>query len=198
MRLLARLLFALALLAGPAASAAQAVTLKDLVDLKKAGISDAVLVALIDSDGTVFQLTATEVRMLRDAGFSDSLIISVLNTAVQSRAQMDAQAQVTQQMWAAQAQQPTQIWNTPAPTDTAAPVPMWGEPTIPLGVVIAAPIVSPDYRYYRQAAPRFVPPQTPVYVAAPAVKPAPKVAPVYWGFGGQLRPDAWKDPGGGR
>ena len=196
MRLALRLIVALALLAGPAASAAQAVTLKDVIDLKKAGISDAVVVALIDSDATVFQLTASDVRTLRDAGFSDSLIVSILNTAVKSREQMaaQAQAQAAQQLWAAQQQQQP-VSNLP-PDQSSSPV--YAEPTVPAGFFVSTPYPAP--RYVRQQTPVYVP--VPVYVTGPVGRPArdqaPKAEPVYWGFGGQRRPDAWKEPGGGR
>jgi hypothetical protein len=167
MRLLALVIVLLALLAGPMASTAEAVTLKDLIDLKKAGLSDAVLVALIDSDATVFQLSAAEVRTLRDAGFSDSLIISILGTSTRDRQMREAQAAT------AAAAQP--LWTPPAqpPIDQPEPLP---------STYVAMPMTSPVYV--------FVPSGPTMFKGRPA---SAKTAPVYWGWGGKPRPDGWKE-----
>lgn len=214
MRLLAPVVVLLALLAGPMASMAEAVTLKDLIDLKKAGISDAVLVALIDSDGSVFQLTATEVRTLRDAGFSDSLIISILGTSTKDRQMREAQAAASAAAWA-QTQPPP--WTPPAPPpveQVAQPEPVYGPPVeiIEPVPVFVTPMPFPYASYGSVPTARRVsraplpstsvatPMTSPVYLFTPSISgvtrglPAPaRAAPVYWGWGGQPRPDGWKE-----
>ncbi|MEO7270394.1 MAG: hypothetical protein ABI211_00150, partial [Vicinamibacterales bacterium] len=46
-------------------TAAQAVTLKDIVDLSKAGLGDEVLLALIDVDGGVFDVDPLTLKSLK-------------------------------------------------------------------------------------------------------------------------------------
>jgi|KBSMisStandDraft_5_1062788.scaffolds.fasta_scaffold186671_2 hypothetical protein len=197
MRLLKRLVIAIVLLVG-SASVAQAVTLKDLIDLKKAGLSDAVLLALIDSDGTVFKLTATEVRTLRDAGFSDKLIISILGTSAKGREEIDAQAAAVQDLWAAQAALPPQPLVEPVPgypehlpvvlveTPTFATYPWYSYPLVGSTYGNVRATTQPgDFMFRGQS--QYRPPE-------PA---RPQQLPTYWGFGGQRRPDTWQAPGPG-
>ena len=80
MRQCLRVLLAAVLLLGPAASAGAA-TIQDLVKLKAAGLSDDILIALIESDGSVFQLKADDVISLRKQGLSERVIMAMLVTA---------------------------------------------------------------------------------------------------------------------
>lgn len=73
------------LLCGLSASA-EAVTLRDLVDLSKQGLSDDLLIALVDAEQSVFHLTAAEVRSLKEQGLSDRLLIHLLQTPAIHRA----------------------------------------------------------------------------------------------------------------
>jgi hypothetical protein len=52
-------------------TAAHAVTLKDIVDLSKAGLGDEVLLALIDVDGGVFDVDPVTLMGLKAAGVSE-------------------------------------------------------------------------------------------------------------------------------
>jgi len=55
-----------------------AVSLADIVQLAKAGLSDDVLVSLIQTDNTVFPLDAERILELRAAGVSERVIIALL------------------------------------------------------------------------------------------------------------------------
>src|ERR1017187_5910590 len=85
MRILAHLLIACALVAGPAVTTAEAVSVRDLGDLNRAGLTDDVLIALMESDASVFHLNATDIRSLHDLGLSDKVIVAMLNTSRRSR-----------------------------------------------------------------------------------------------------------------
>jgi hypothetical protein len=158
-----------------------------------------VILALIDSDGTIFKLTATEVRTLRDAGFSDKLIISILGTATKGRDQIDAESQAVQDLWAAQAALP--------PQPLVEPVPGYPE-HLPV-VVVEAPTYAtyPWYSYPVVGSIRNRPDQPTtkpgdfMYVGQSQYRPPqptrPQQPPGIWGFGGQLRPDSWQVPGPG-
>ncbi len=69
------------LLVGGTPDAAWAVSTRDLVELSRAGLSDEVLVALIEADGTIFHLDAPRILELRDAGLSERVITAMLKNA---------------------------------------------------------------------------------------------------------------------
>jgi len=188
MRLALRVLLALVIVAGPLAGRASAVTIKELLDYK-GRLSDDVLIALIESDGSVFHLSISDVASLRDKGLSDRVIIAMLKTAHR---------------------------NGPPPATAPAPTPAPDvAQTEPPTDVIDAPLDRPDQMYGMQepppempvsqpSAPTVVPVQPPdqvveyvpypvyVPVAVPVKQhPAPAPQPQYWGWGGQRRPDSW-------
>jgi hypothetical protein len=57
-----------------------AVTLRDLVELSRAGLGEDVLIALIDADGGKFTLTAAELLELRQEGLSDRVLVALLRS----------------------------------------------------------------------------------------------------------------------
>jgi hypothetical protein len=64
---------------------------------------------------------------------------------------------------------------------------------VPVPVYMAVPVVGsrPRHGHRRPVESTFVPFQSGPPRAQPA-EPPKKKEPVYWGFGGKLRPDAWK------
>jgi len=175
--------FALALLIGPAVSSAYAVTIRDLVALSKEGVSDAVLIALIETDGSRFLMTADDVRSVRAQGLSDAVIVAMIRTRP-----------------ILPPKEPAVVPAAPAPIAQPEPV---VAPPAPQPVIVQAPPVNvtqtvtqkvelPDDRPRRVEQ---IPVYVPVYVAVPT-RPVEvkKEEPVYWGWGGQRRPDAWKEP----
>src|SRR5262245_64253476 len=72
----ALLMVLLAALSAPAA----AVTTDQIVALKKAGVSDAVILALIERDRTVFTLAPEQIVALQREGLSEDLIIAMLRS----------------------------------------------------------------------------------------------------------------------
>ena len=61
--------------------AARAVTLDDLIALSKAGVSSDILVAVIDADRTIFNLTPADIVVLKKAGVPNAVIVKMLGTA---------------------------------------------------------------------------------------------------------------------
>lgn len=57
---------------------ADAVTIEDIIGLTRAGLSDEVLVALVETDGTVFTLTPAQLIELKKAGVSERVMVSML------------------------------------------------------------------------------------------------------------------------
>ena len=64
-------------------SPASAVTTKDVVSLSKAGVSDEVLLALIDRDKTIFTLDPDQLIALRNEGVSEAVVLAMLKSGRQ-------------------------------------------------------------------------------------------------------------------
>lgn len=161
---------ALVALLGPAVSQAFAITVHDLVALSREGVSDPILVALIETDGSKFTLSPDDVRGLRYQGLSDTVILAMIRTA---------KAKVP-------TEEPAPPVQMAPPADTvAAPQPVVVNQHVVQKVEVQAPQRQVEYS----------PVYVPVYVSVPT-KPVEvkKEEPVYWGWGGQRRPDAWKEP----
>jgi hypothetical protein len=75
------LLFALVI----APAAADAVTIRDIIALSKAGLPDDILSAVIDADRTIFTLDAEQILELKRAGVSDAVLLKM----VRSRREFD-------------------------------------------------------------------------------------------------------------
>jgi len=160
---------------------ADAITLREVVELTKAGVGEEVLLALIEIDQRVFPVDPATIRALKEAGVSEKVIVAIVRSG-----------------------------RTPAPPPEVEPVLVAPDPPPPQIVVVERerPIV------------REVSVPVPVYIAVPvdrhsrsghdnhstsahdaksadgdrddrSRKPA---EPVYWGWGGKLRPDAWGQP----
>jgi hypothetical protein len=186
------LVLAAALAFAPSAAAASNVTADDLVKLSAAGLNDDVLVALIESDGAVFKLSADDILALRERGLSQQVILAMLRTA--TRPAPGAATATT----APRDQRPASVPPPVATTATSEVVTVDPPPAPPPPVVVNVTQQvdqrveqprprEPDYL----TRPLYVTYPVPIHVA-PGVptRPAP---PVYWGFGGQRRPDTWRD-----
>jgi hypothetical protein len=183
------LVLAFALLIGPAVGRAYAVTIRDLVELSKEGVSDAVLIALIETDGSRFKMSPDDIRSVRSQGLSDAVIVAMLRTRPAAAPLRDGAAESLE----------------PAPAPAPPPMPaVETAPSAPEAVIVQAPPVTvtqtvtqtvqvPHER--RRVEVQQVPVYVPVYVGRPT-RPVEtkKEEPVYWGWGGKRRPDAWKEP----
>ena len=58
--------------------AADAITLRDIIELSKAGLSDEVLTAVIDADRTIFTLDKDQILELKKAGVSQAVLLKML------------------------------------------------------------------------------------------------------------------------
>ena len=145
------------------AAPAFAVTIRDLLNLKAAGMSDDILIALIQTDGSIFHLTADDVIALNRQGLSERVILAMIETARKAPlivpAAEDPQAEV-----AAVQQESVQVVQTET---RVVEVPV----EVPVAVPVAVPVLVRDRDHDRE---RSKPPE-----------------PVYWGYGGQRRPDSW-------
>jgi hypothetical protein len=166
------------------AGRAEAVSVRDIIELTKAGLSDSVLLALIEVDRTVYPIDTATMKQLREANVSDAVIVAMIHSGRTS----------------------------PAVEQPAAPAAPDPRPEPPV-VVIDHHDPAPAPVAYPVAVPVYVPVETRGYdgrragdrvtatiatdqgiVRARVPVPANCVAakPVYWGYGGQLRPGSWE------
>ena len=156
----------------PITAAAQSLTVRDVLELTKAGLGDEALLALIEVQRPVFPVDLVTLKSLKDAGVSPVVIVAMIKSG-----------------------------RTPPPLMLPDPVEL---PALPAATPQVVVIEHHDEPRVREVA---VP--VPVYIAVgrsrrdrdddrdslslPSVhRPAKPAEPVYWGWGGTLRPDAWK------
>lgn len=166
-----RLLIALAIALLPASAAAQSLTVADVIELSKAGLGEEALLALIEVNQPIFPVDVDTLKRLKAVGVSPAVITAMIRSG-----------------------------RTP-PAAPVEPVPRPDAEEI--GTAIAPPVVVIEH--HERPVVQEVPVPVPVYVAVPTRRvhggsphhpSAPPVVrkpvePVYWGWGGKLRPDAW-------
>ena len=154
------LLATLLLLFAPGSAAAQALTAQDIVGLTKAGLGEEVLLALIEVHRPVFAVDPDTIKMLKDAGVRQNVIVAMVKSGRE----------------------------VPLPDPVVEPEPVTTQTAPP-------PVVIVEHDYPREQVTRevVVPVAVPVYVPVRVHRPRhiDRVEPVFWGFGGKLRPDAW-------
>jgi hypothetical protein len=213
MRHLTRVFLALAMLAGPAAGVGYADSgIRDLLLLKDAGLSDDILIDLIQSDGSVFYLKAADIIDLHKQGLSDRVIRAMLATARKPAppavpAGSPAMGEIPQT--AAPDQIPlTEVPEAPMAdrarvlvppqTDDTAGVsePPQNDVSVSTWPVASMPTVSrvTPAPVQTQVVEVYVPVAVPVLVEKRHVAPPAPPAPVYWGNNGQKKPGSWDEP----
>lgn len=180
-----RLLLALILLITSAASAgAQTLTTRDVIELSKAGLSEPVLLALIEVNRSVFPIDRETLKTLKDAGVAPNVIVAMLRSGRDLPVAPQPEPQV-------QSQPPFIVHHddregTSRERELERELERARERELELEIARA--------RADRRGAQYVVPVAVPVYVPVPVRRREPHkpVEPVYWGWDGKLRPDAWK------
>jgi hypothetical protein len=176
MRPLTRAFVVGTLLLLPLTASAQTLTIRDLLALHNAGLGDDVLIAMIEVDKPVFTLYPLDVLDLRKQGLTDRVIVKMIETR-----RVVAPAV------------PALLPAVPLPAPATPPEPpVVVEQTVVQDVRVEAPRARQEVR--RETEYIQVPVYVPVAVAVRPRVPVKEPEPVYWGFGGQRRPDAWQDP----
>ena len=160
---------------------AEALSVRDILELSRAGLGDDVLLALIEVDPSVFPIDAATLKTLKGAGVSERVIVAMVRSARVPPAPLDPGA---------------------VPADFPTPP----EPQVIVidhhdaPIIREVPVVYPVYVpvYPRSVHARDVDDQGPRVPAHATVhrdgssRDTKSSEPVYWGWGGTLRPDAWK------
>ena len=191
-----------------AAGRADAVSAKDIIDLSRAGLGEAVLLALVEVDGGVFTIDNATLRELKAAGVTEKVIEAMVRSG-RSRPGPRPEPQPPIEADPPPAPQVIVVEHEPPVVQQlVVPVPVY----VPVGSSIRARghlVNQPKGRLVQQPFGQLVQPSAeqlrwfgmPVSTFAPAqLQPRPPAPPVYWGWGGKPRPDAWTpatppDPG---
>lgn len=152
---------------------ASAVTVRDIIELTRAGLSDDILVALIDADRTIFTLDKEQILELKKAGVSRTVMLKMIRSRKEFEPPADAVAP------------------SPAPVAPPEVIVIAPQPAPPPVVVVAPPVVTPPY-----VVPHFVVSPYSIWGVPlhhrPVGAPPPVLAPEYRGFGRFIN-DGWID-----
>jgi hypothetical protein len=168
MRQLLPVFFCMVLSLAPAR--AEAITVQDVIELTRAGLGDEVLLALIDVDRTVFSIDTATLTRLKQGGVSERVILAMVRSGRTAPVEDQQQSVV---MEAAPAPPVVIIEHH----ETVRDVP------VPVAVPVYVPFVQHGFRGRAIDDGRFDQRHD---------REQPGKEPVYWGWGGKLRPDAWK------
>ena len=189
--------FALAALIAVAISAvparADAITVREVIQLTRAGLGEDVLLALIEIDQRVFPIDPETLRMLKDAGVSEKVIVAMVKsgrTPPPAAATPDPAA-----------------FTPPPPAPEPQVVVIEHQTPVVREVPVAVPVyvAVPTHRYPRtlldtgvihSSSPvldnRTLPPDNRTLIDGRPVQQMKPAEPMYWGWGGKRRPDSWQ------
>jgi hypothetical protein len=170
---------------------ADAITIRDVVELTRAGLGEDIILALIEVDPSVFPIDTATLKMLKDEGVSQRVIVAMIRSGrTQPPPAADPVPPVIEEVRAPEPQvividhhDAAQVREVPVAVPIYVPVPVTNRRVHVSGRVTSVPDpVDADLRRRvrgddvgRQEHNR-------------------QSQPVYWGNGGQLRPDAWGQP----
>jgi hypothetical protein len=182
--MLRRTAFTLLAVVALAAGRAEAVTIRDVIELSKAGLSEQVLLALIEVDHSVFAIDTATLKQLKEAGVTDPVIVALIKSG-RARAPEPAPAPIpTVEPEPRREPQVVVIDHHDTPPPVAVPYP----------VAVPVYLTSPSRRFNsRETINQTIETDHGLVKArVPLPQNCTKAEPVYWGFGGKLRPDSWQ------
>lgn len=185
--------FALAAFAATVLTAgrAEALSVRDVIELSKAGLGEEVLLALIEVDPSIFAIDAGTLKQLKSAGVTERVIIAMIKSGRTPRPD-PLPAEDPQPAPSPRAREPEVIVidhrDAPAPAPAPAPV------AYPVAVPVYVPVVTDMYRQRDRVETVLQTDQGLVKARVPVPANCVKAEPVFWGFGGQLRPGSWVPP----
>lgn len=170
---------------------ADALTIRDLIELSKAGLGDPVLLALIEVDRGVFSIDAETLKQLKNGGLSDAVIIALIKSG-------RTKSPEPEQPPAPEPRTPETIViehrDAPAPAPQPYPVPVY-VPVAAYGYGYGNGFGVDRFDRRRDTVTTILPTdQGLVKARVPVPANCIKAQPVYWGFDGKLRPGSWEPP----
>jgi hypothetical protein len=172
------------------AARAEAVSVRDVIELCKAGLSDSVLLALIEVDRSVFTIDAATIKQLKEAGVSETVIVAMIRSGRQQPPPAPAADPMPQTDPPVDARPPQVIvidhhdsQPPPPPQPIVYPVPVY------------VPVIANPYGFGRgvdRVTATIGTDQGIVRARIPVPPNCVKAEPVFWGFNGKLRPGSWE------
>jgi hypothetical protein len=164
------------------AERADAITLTEIKQLTKAGVDEEVLLALIEVDQRVFSIDPETITELKAAGVSARVIVAIVKSGRTPQPQPEPVAEVAPP-------------EPPAPQVVVVERPVVHEVPVAVPVPVYVAVGSHARGRHGDRAqtpyrPSLTLPPAPPLVERP--EPRKRAEPVYWGWGGKLRPDAWQ------
>lgn len=169
---------------------ASALTVRDVIELTRAGLGEDVILALIEVDPSVFPIDSRTLKALKDAGVSERVIVAMVRSG---RMQPPPPTEPA----------PPIIEEARAPEPQVVVIDHHDSPqvqAVPVAVPVYIPVPVTNRRVRVENRVTRVP--DPVDAAHRPVIRSDDILrtyehetqskPVYWGFGGKLRPDAWQ------
>ena len=173
------------------AGRAEALSVRDVIELSKAGLGDEVLLALIEVDPSVFAIDAPTLKQLKAANVSDRVIVAMIKSGRTPRPEAVPIADPAPAP-TPRSREPEVIVidhrDAPAPAPAPAPV------AYPVAVPVYVPVATDLYRQRDRVETILQTDQGLVRARVPVPANCIKAEPVYWGFGGKLRPGSWDPP----
>lgn len=163
------------MLAAVAPLSAQTLSTRDIMELTKVGLGEEVLLALIEVHRPVFPIDPDTLKMLNDAGVHKSVIVAMVKSGREVppfEPLQDAEQLMTRSA------PPPQVVVVDHGYQEERRV---REVVVPVAVPVYVPVHVRGSQHVQ-----------PYHVQPRHFQPVSRAEPVYWGFGGQLRPDAWK------
>jgi hypothetical protein len=174
-----------------AAGRAEAITVRDIIELSKAGLGEPVLLALIEVDRSIFAIDTATLKQLRAEGVSDTVIVAMIRSG---RPVPPPPAPVP----VAPPEPPPQPEPQVVVIDhhDAAPAPASYPVAVPVPVYIPVASRGLDTRTSRSntVETTIQTDQGVVRARVPVPPNCVKAEPIFWGFGGKLRPGSWEPP----
>jgi hypothetical protein len=172
---------------------AEAVTIRDIIELTKAGLGENVLLALIEVDGGVFNIDTETLTQLKNAGVSEQVIVAL----VRSGRTRPVEPPAAEQSAATEAPDLQPQFMQPEIREVVIQVPVAYPVFVPIGRSHRRSVIDDRAVIIRQPTLAQPFPSTQFRVGGPKLTDTPpqprSKEPVYWGWDGKRRPDAWKE-----
>ena len=185
-----RLVFVFVALLAISSARADALTVRDVVELTRAGLGEEVLLALIEVDPSVFPIDTATLKYLKDAGVSQRVIVAMVRSA-----RTPPPAAVPDPFMAQVAPQPPEPQVVVIDHHDAERV---REVPVAVPVYIPVPVVQRIPRHFDNVHRVDRVDRVPDTedrrdrTDSSTKNDHSSRQPVYWGTSGTLRPDAWK------
>ena len=181
-----RLVYVFVALLAISAARAEALTIRDVVELTRAGLGDDVLLALIEVDPSVFPIDTETLKYLKESGVSQRVIVAMVRSARTPPAPVAPEPFITQV--APQAPEPQVVVIDHREPERIREVPV----AVPIYIPVVQRSRIPRHADRVDREPDTEDRRDRTDPSSKPDHPSRHAPPVYWGTSGTLRPDAWK------